>query len=68
MQVSALEQEPIEVDPDTKEMLKVLVSFYLLKCFYGYECWCFSDWEMIFLVVRNKKGSPSKILLEQLVM
>lgn len=43
MQVSALEQEPIEVDPDTKEMLKVLVSFYLLKCFYGYECWCFSD-------------------------
>lgn len=26
LQVSALDQEPIEVDPDTKEMLKMLVS------------------------------------------
>lgn len=26
LQVSALDLEPIEVDPDTKEMLKMLVS------------------------------------------
>lgn len=29
MQVSALDQELIEVDPDTKEMLKLLVSLSL---------------------------------------
>lgn len=31
-QVSALDQELIEVDPDTKEMLKLLVRFYKCKC------------------------------------
>jgi len=30
VQVSALDQELIEVDPDTKEMLKLLVSLFIV--------------------------------------
>lgn len=30
LQISALDQELIEVDPDTKEMLKMLVSKHIL--------------------------------------
>lgn len=40
MQVSALDQELIEVDPDTKEMLKLLVSL-TVTCTSGRELYLY---------------------------
>lgn len=36
-EVSALEQDVIEVDPDTKEMLKMLVSEYISRLFLFFQ-------------------------------
>lgn len=41
LQVSALEQDIIEVDPETKEMLKALVSFPLSNPLLYTCCWLF---------------------------
>lgn len=37
-EVSALEHDIIEVDPETKDMLKMLVRIYILVIFGNVEC------------------------------
>ena len=50
-QVSAIEQDILEVDPDTKEMLKMLVS--VNNTTYR-ACWIYGEWDLWGLIFTHK--------------